>query len=64
MRRAIRFYISENPDGIQAFTGASARGRGGASADVVAGEEDGKDGGPEAKGPDPMDGSTYDPTLE
>lgn len=29
MRHAVEFYISENPDGIQAFTEGSARSRGG-----------------------------------
>lgn len=33
IRRSIEFYISENPDGIQAFAEGSARSRGGAPDD-------------------------------
>ena len=63
-RRAIRFYISENPDGIRAFAPKSARGGGDTSTDQGAGQEGGKDGGSEAESQDPMAGATYDPTLE
>jgi hypothetical protein len=55
MRRAVRFYISENPDRIQAFTGASARSRGGGSDDQRSGQEGADE--PEAD----MSG-VYDPT--
>ena len=44
-RRAIRFYISENPDGIRVFKPKSARGDGGASADQEAGQEGGEGDG-------------------
>jgi len=41
-RRAVRFYISENPDGIRVFKPKSARGGGGAPADQEAGQEGGE----------------------
>jgi len=41
-RRAVRFYISENPDGIRVFKPKSARGGGGAPTDQGAGQEGGE----------------------
>ena len=41
-RRAVRYYISENPDGIRALEPESARAGGGAPADQEAGEEGGE----------------------
>lgn len=55
IRRSIEFYISENPDGIQAFAEGSARSRGGTPDDQRSGQEGADE--PEAD----MSG-VYDPT--